>query len=253
MRGSKDSYQDKSPIHIVSAWANSNQLVLGQTKTSEKSNEITAIPELLKILDIEECIITIDAMGTQKKIAETIIEKRADYILALKGNQGYLKEDVQNTFLRQQPDFTDETVEKGHGRIETRKCEVINKLDFIDEKEQWAGLKSIARVTASRDINGKKTSEVRLYITSVESDAKNFNSFIRQHWGVENSLHWTMDVTFREDAQRKRNGHAASNYALVEKIALNLLKAEESKKMSIKSKRLVAAWDNEFLLEVLRI
>jgi len=254
MRGSKDSFHEKSPIHIVSAWANSNQLVLGQVRTNEKSNEITAIPELLNILDIEGCIITIDAMGTQKKIAETIIDKQADYILALKGNQGYLKEDVQNTFVRQrEPDSTDETVEKGHGRIETRKCEVINKLDFLDEKEQWAGLKSIARVTASREINGKQTSEERLYISSVESDAKSFNSFIRQHWGVENSLHWTLDVTFREDAQRKRNGHAASNFALVEKIALNLLKAEGSKNISIKSKRLVAAWDNEFLLKVLRI
>lgn len=253
MRGSKDGYHDKSPIHIVSAWANSNQLVLGQTKTSEKSNEITAIPELLNMLDIEECIITIDAMGTQKKIAETIIDKQADYILALKGNQGYLKEEVQNTFLRQQPDSTDETVEKGHGRIETRKCEVINKLDFLDEKEQWAGLKSIARVTASREINGKQTSEERLYISSVVSDAKNFNTFIRQHWGVENSLHWTLDVTFREDDQRKRNGYAASNFALVEKIALNLLKSEESRNMSIKSKRLVAAWDHEFLLKVLRV
>jgi predicted transposase YbfD/YdcC len=253
MRGSKDSFHEKSPVHLVSAWANSNQLVLGQVKTSEKSNEITAIPELLNLLDIEGCIITIDAMGTQKKIAETIIDKQADYILALKGNQGYLKEDVQNTFLRQQPDSIDETVEKGHGRIETRKCEVINKLDFLDEKEQWAGLKSLARVTASREINGKKTSEERLYISSVESDAKSFNSFIRQHWGVENSLHWTLDVTFREDAQRKRNGHAASNYALVEKIALNLLKTEDSRNMSIKSKRLVAAWDNEFLLKILRM
>ena len=253
MRGSRDSYHDKSAIHIVSAWANSNQLVLGQIKTSEKSNEITAIPELLNILDIEGCIITIDAMGTQKKIAETIIDKQADYILALKGNQEYLKEDVQNTFLRQQPDSADETVEKGHGRIETRKCEVINKLDFLDEKEQWAQLKSLARVTASREINGKKTSEIRLYISSVEADAQSFNSFIRQHWGVENPLHWTLDVTFREDAQRKRNGQAANNFALVEKIALNLLKAEESKNMSIKNKRLVAAWDNEFLLKVLRI
>ena len=253
MRGSKDSYHDQSAIHIVSAWANSNQLVLGQVKTNEKSNEITAIPELLNMLDIEGCIITIDAMGTQKKIAETIIEKQADYILALKGNQGYLKEDVQNTFLRQQPDSTNETVEKGHGRIETRKCEVINKLDFLDEKEQWAGLRSLARVTATREIHDKKSSEVRLYISSVESDAKSFNSFIRQHWGVENSLHWTLDVTFREDAQRKRNGHAANNFALVEKIALNLLKTEDSKNMSIKSKRLVAAWDNKFLLKILRI
>ena len=253
MRGSKDSYHEKSAIHIVSAWANSNQLVLGQVKTDEKSNEITAIPELLDMLDIEECIVTIDAMGTQKKIAETIIDKQADYIFALKGNQGYLKEDVQNTFIRQQPDSTDETVDKGHGRLETRKCEVINKLDFLDEKEQWTGLKSLARITAKRETNGKETSEIRLYISSVEADAKSFNSFIRQHWGVENSLHWTLDVTFREDAQRKRNGHAANNFALVEKIALNLLKTEDSKNISVKSKRLLAAWDNEFLLKVLRI
>ncbi len=253
MRGSKESYHDQLAIHIVSAWANSNQLVLGQVKTNEKSNEITAIPELLNMLDIEGCIITIDAMGTQKKIAETIIDKQADYILALKGNQGYLKEDVQNTFIRQQPDSTDETVEKGHGRIETRKCEVINKLDFLDEKEQWASLKSLARVTAIREINGKESSEKRLYISSVEADAKSFNLFIRQHWGVENSLHWTLDVTFREDAQRKRNGHAANNFALVEKIALNLLKTEGSKNMSIKNKRLVAAWDNQFLLKILQI
>ncbi|MDA3821617.1 MAG: ISAs1 family transposase [Bacteroidales bacterium] len=253
MRGSKDSYHDKLPIHIVSAWANSNQLVLGQVKTNEKSNEITAIPELLNILDIEGCIISIDAMGTQKKIAETIIDKQADYILALKANQGYLAEGVQNTFIRQQSDSTDETVEKGHGRLETRKCEVINKLDFLDEKEQWVGLKSIVRVTATREINDKKSSEIRLYISSVVADAKSFNSFIRQHWGVENSLHWTLDVTFREDAQRKRNGHAANNFALVEKIALNLLKMEQSKNMSIKSKRLVAAWDNKFLLKVLNI
>ena len=253
MRGSKDSYHEKSAIHIVSAWANSNQLVLGQVKTDEKSNEITAIPELLDMLDIEECIVTIDAMGTQKKIAETIIDKQADYIFALKGNQGYLKEDVQNTFIRQQPDSTDETVDKGHGRLETRKCEVINKLDFLDEKEQWTGLKSLARITAKRETNGKETSEIRLYISSVEADAKSFNSFIRQHWGVENSLHWTLDVTFREDAQRKRNGHAANNFALVGKIALNLLKTEDSKNISVKSKRLLAAWDNEFLLKVLRI
>ena len=253
IRGSKDSYHGDSAIHIVSAWANSNRLVLGQIKTNEKSDEITAIPKLLNILDIEGCIITIDAMGTQKKIAEKIIKEGADYILALKSNQPYLKENVDHTFLRQQPDSINETVEKGHGRIETRKCEVIDKLDFLDEKENWTGLKSLIRITANREINGKNTSETRLYISSIEADAKNFNSFIRQHWGVENSLHWTLDVTFREDAQRKRNGQAANNFALVQKIALNLLRKEETKKMSIKNKRLVAAWDNDFLLKILRI
>lgn len=253
IRGSKDSYHDKSAIHLVNAWANSNGLVLGQVKTDEKSTEVTAIPELLKILDIEGCIVTIDAQGTQKQIAETIIEKQADYILALKGNQRYLKDDVESTFLRQQPDSIDETLEKGHGRIETRKCEVINKIDFLDQKEQWAGLKNLARITAQREIRDTGTTEVRLYISSVEADAKEFNCYIRQHWAVENSLHWTLDVTFREDAQRKRNGKAAQNFALVKKIALNLLKKEESKRMSLKNKRLVAAWDNEFLFKILTI
>jgi predicted transposase YbfD/YdcC len=253
LRGSRDSYHGKLAIHTVNAWANSNGLVLGQVKTEEKSTEVTAIPELLKILDIEGCIVTIDAQGTQKKIAETIIEKQADYILALKGNQGYLKEDAESTFFRQQPDSVDETLEKGHGRIETRKCEVINKIDFLDQKEQWAGLKSLARITAQREIRDKTTTEVRLYISSVEANAKEFNSYIRQHWAVENSLHWTLDVTFREDAQRKRNGKAGNNFALIQKIALNLLKKEESKQMSLKNKRLVAAWDDKFLLKILRI
>jgi len=253
LRGSRDSYHGKSAIHTVNAWANSNGLVLGQFKTAEKSSEITAIPELLKILDIEGCIITIDAMGTQKKIAETIVDQEADYILAVKENQGYLKENVESAFLRQKPDSVDETVEKGHGRIETRQCEMINTLDFIDQKEQWAGLKSLVRITAQREIRDTKTIEVRLYISSVEADAKDFNSYIRQHWAVENSLHWTLDVTFREDAQRKRNGKAGNNFALIQKIALNLLKKEESKRMSLKNKRLVAAWDDKFLLKILRI
>ena len=146
LRGSKDGYHDKSAIHTVNAWANSNGLVLGQIKTDEKSTEITAFPEILNILDIEGCIITIDAQGTQRKIAEKIIEEKADYILALKENQSYLKEDVESTFLRQRPDSVDETVEKGHGRLETRKCEVINKIDFLDQKEQWAGLRSLLAI-----------------------------------------------------------------------------------------------------------
>ena len=243
LRGSRDGYHEKSAIHTVNAWANSNGLVLGQVKTKEKSTEITAIPELLSILDIEGCIVTIDAMGTQKKIAEKIIEEKADYILALKENQAYLKEDVESTFLRQKPDSVDETVEKGHGRLETRKCEVINTLDFLDQKEEWSGLNTLARITAPREIKGAKTTEVRLYISSVDAEAKEFNAYIRQHRAVENSLHWTLDMTFREDAQRKRKGMAANNFALIQKITLNLLRKEESKNMSLKNKRLVAAWE----------
>jgi len=253
LRGSRDGYHEKSAIHTVNAWANSNGLVLGQVKTKEKSTEITAIPELLSILDIEGCIVTIDAMGTQKNIAEKIIEEKADYILALKENQAYLKEDVESTFLRQKPDSVDETVEKGHGRLETRKCEVINTLDFLDQKKEWSGLNTLARITAQREIKGVKTTDVRFYISSVDAEAKEFNAYIRQHWAVENSLHWILDMTFREDAQRKRKGMAANNFALIQKITLNLLRKEESKNMSLKNKRLVAAWDDQFLLKILTI
>lgn len=253
LRGSRDSFHEKSAIHTVNAWANSNGLVLGQVKTKEKSTEITAIPELLSILNIEGCIVTIDAMGTQQNIAKKIIEEKADYILALKENQAYLKEDVESTFLRQKPDSADETVEKGHGRLETRKCEVINTLDFLDQKEEWSGLNTLVRITAQREIKGAKTTEIRLYISSVDAEAKEFNAYIRQHWAVENSLHWTLDMTFREDAQRKRKGMAANNFALIQKITLNLLRKEESKNMSLKNKRLVAAWDDQFLLKILTI
>lgn len=252
-RGSKDSFHDKSPIHIVSAWANSNQLVLGQRKIDKKSNEITAIPLLLEMLNLEGCIVTIDAMGTQKDIAKTIVDQKADYILALKGNQEGLMEGVEHLFSRQRADSENTITEKGHGRIETRHCQVISNLTFLDEKEQWENLNSLIRVNAQRDINGKVTNETRLYISSIKESAENFNSFIRQHWGIENSLHWVLDVTFNEDRQRKRNGMAAQNFALVQKIALNLLKSEESNKVSIKNKRLKAAWDNDFLLKILKI
>jgi len=252
-RGSKDSFHKQSPIHIVSAWANSNQLILGQRRTDTKSNEITAIPLLLEMLDLEGCIVTIDAMGTQKEIASTIIEQKANYILALKGNQSGLKEQVEHLFSRQEPDNKDTSVEKGHGRIETRHCQVITNLTFLDDKEQWENLTSLIRVDAQRDINGKVSTETRLYISSIKDNAKNFNSFIRQHWGIENSLHWVLDMTFNEDHQRKRNGMAAQNFTLVQKIALNLLKSEESNKVSLKNKRLKAAWDNDFLLKILKI
>jgi len=252
-RGSKDTFHEKSPIHIVSAWANSNQLVLGQRKVDTKSNEITAIPLLLEMLDIEGCIITIDAMGTQKEIAKTIVDNKADYILALKGNQGNLNEEVAHIFSRQNPDSENTTIEKGHGRIETRNCQVINNLTFLDDKDKWENLTSIIKIESQREIRGKITNETRLYISSLKENAENFNTCIRQHWGIENSLHWTLDVTFNEDQQRKRNGMAAQNFAIVQKIVLNLLKTENSQKASLKNKRLKAGWDNDFLLKILKI
>jgi len=253
VRGSKDSFHSKSPIHIVSAWASQNALVLGQRKVDGKSNEITAIPELLDMLELKGCIVTIDAMGTQKHIAQTIIDNKADYILALKGNQSYLKQDAESLCKRMNPDSQNETLDKGHGRIETRTCKVYNKIQMLEDVEKWPGFKSVVQITAQREIKDKTTTETRLYISSLNHDAKAFNGYIRQHWGVENNLHLILDMTFREDEQRKRNKHAAQNFAIIRKIALNLLKKEDSNKLSLKTKRLKAGWDNKFLIKILQI
>ena len=253
IRGSKDTYHKKSPIHLVSMWSNANGLTLGQRKVDGKTNEITVIPELLKMLNIEGCIVTIDAMGTQRNIAEAIIKQQADYILALKGNHGYLREDVMAFCNRAHPNSTNQTIEKAHGRIESRTCQVFNRIDMIENKDDWKNLRSIIRIDAIRKIAEKQTSETRYYISSLNAEAADFNKFIRQHWGIENSLHWTLDMVFREDEQRKRNGFAAENFAIVRKIALNLLKKENSKNMSLVTKRLKAAWDINFLLKILKI
>jgi len=253
VRGSKDSFHNKSPIHIVSAWANQNSLVLGQRKVDGKSNEITAIPELLDMLEVKGCIVTIDAMGTQRSIAQKIIDNGADYILALKGNHSYLKQDVESLCKRSKPDYENETVEKGHGRIETRRCEVYNRIDLLEDVDKWSSLKSVIKITAERETRHKHTSETRLYISSLNNNAQECNKYIRQHWGVENNLHWVLDMTFREDEQRKRIKYAAQNFAVIRKIALNLLKQEDSKKLSLKTKRLKAGWDNRFLMKILKI
>lgn len=252
IRGSKDSFHEKSPIYMVSAWASENQLVLGQLKVNEKSNEITAIPLLLDLLDIEGSIITIDAIGTQTKIAEKIIDNKADYILSLKGNQKELLSQVESCFNRQKPDSMNEITEKGHGRIETRKCEIITNLGFVDSREHWKGLKTIVKITAHRHTSKKTETETRFYISSVLENASCFNSFIRQHWGIENRLHWTLDMVFDEDRQRKRTQNSAQNFSFIRKIALNLLKQDTSKG-SLVSKRLKAGWDDRFLLHLLKI
>ena len=251
VRGSKDSFHQSKAIHLVNAWACSNELVLGQLKVDGKSNEITAIPVLLDLLDIEGCIITLDAMGTQRDIASKIIENRADYILALKGNQGNLEEEVESIFKVQKIEDEYIDIEKNRGRIETRKCQIIRDLQFLDKKEDWRALKSIIKITSIREIGDKKTTEIRLYISSLDHSAKNMNHYIRSHWAIENSLHWTLDMTFNEDRQRKRDKNSAENFAQAQKIALNLIKMENSTKMSIKTKRLKAAWDNKYLLKLL--
>jgi len=252
VRGSRDSFHEQNPIHLVSAWASENQLVLGQLQVATKNNEITAIPLLLDLLDIQGSIISIDAMGTQKNIASQIVANRADYILALKSNQEELYEQVKGRFEQQRPDSSAITHDKGHGRIEIRQCEVINRLEFIDNAQEWKNLQSIIRITSSREIKGKKTQEQRFYISSLLDSAENFNHFIRAHWGIENKLHWTLDMVFTEDRQRKRAQNAATNFSYIRKIALNTLKKDPSKG-SLVTKRLRAGWDNNFLLSLFNL
>jgi predicted transposase YbfD/YdcC len=255
IRGAK-MHGKKSPIHMVSAWACENNLVLGQVKTEEKSNEITAIPKLLDILDVSGNIISIDAMGTQKEIAKKIIKKEADYVLAVKENQSQLLEDIQDEFRFYKPSSLNITHDVDHGRIETRVCSVISDFQFIKNDNDWKNLTSIIKVESTREFkNSNKETEksIRYYISSADENAKKFQSIIRSHWAIENKLHWSLDVAFNEDASRKRAGNAAQNYSVLLKIALNLLKNEKTEKQGIKGKRLKAAWNNQYLLKLLNI
>lgn len=244
---------------MVSAWATENNLVLAQVKVDENSNEITAIPKLLAVLDLKGCIITIDAMGTQKKIAETIIAKEADYILSLKGNQGNICEDVQQLFdwaLKNNFENIDhqswKTIEKGHGRIEIRRYWLMSEVKYLMDSEKWRGLKSIGVVESERRIKGKETTiERRYYLTSLEQGVKQFAQGIRSHWGIENQLHWCLDVAFKEDDSRMRQGHSAENMALIRHLVLNLLNKETEYERGKKAQRLKAAWDDEYLLKIL--
>lgn len=251
IRGSRDK-NAKSFVHMVSAWANTNHLVLGQIKVGEKSNEITAIPKLLEVLELKGCIITIDAMGCQTEIADKIIEKGADYILAVKGNQGLLEEGIIDTIRFKNPvDEYDET-DFGHGRIEQRKCSVYNDLTLIDNASKWRNLKTIIKVESLRiiKVTGKEERETRHYISSAEPKATKIAHGVRGHWGVENSLHWILDVSFGEDKSMKHNQNAIENFSIINRIALNLVK-KETKKRSVKGKRLDAGWDNDYLLKIL--
>ena len=249
-------------IHQVSAWSCEHQLVLGQVKTDDKSNEITAIPELLALLDIEGATITIDAMGTQKAIAEQIIDQKGDYLLALKGNQGNLCESVSDYFahlatpagqlLRQSAD-TYESVSKGHGRLEIRRCSVVRSLDWLEERSEWKALRSVVSVESYREIlaTGEHSTENRYYISSLTESAQTIEHKIRQHWEVENKLHWVLDVSFGEDASSIHDENAVQNFSLLRKIALILLKRDDSKG-SIKGKRKKAGWNNEFILDIIQ-
>lgn len=248
------SQDRKSLVHMVSAWASINNIVLGQLKVDDKSNEITAIPSLLEFLALKGCIVTIDAMGCQKAIASAIIAKEADYILALKGNQGELYQQVQESFRFTQANQVAQQTDLGHGRVEKRVCSVIDDLSMIDQREQWKGLQSIVKIDAERFIKstGETQQETRYYISSLKADAGQLNEKIRDHWKIENSLHWVLDVAFHEDQSQKRAGNAAQNFSVINRIALNLLKSD-IRKGSIKGKRLKAAWNDKYLEHVLRI
>lgn len=242
-------------VHMVSAWANSNNLVLGQRKVEEKSNEITAIPKLLAALELSRTVVTIDAMGCQKNIAQQILGKQADYILAVKENQGHLLEGVRDSFQMLPADAVAEQIDCGHGRVERRTCAVLADLSLLEQAGEWAGLRGLVRIQAERyhKATGITERETRYYITSLPPDAVRLNQAVRQHWGIENKLHWTLDVSFGEDLDRKRQQHAAQNFSLLKRIALNLLRQDKTSKLGIHGKRLKAGWDHPYLLKVLGI
>jgi predicted transposase YbfD/YdcC len=251
LRRSMDAASNKAAIYMVSAWASSNQLVLGQQRVDDKSNEITAIPKLLMQLDIAGAVVTLDAMGCQTKVANEIIERDADYMLSLKGNQGLLHKDVALFFESKQttPEVGFESVDGGHGRIEKRSVRASSDIDWLKERHPtWRGLRSIVAVTAERECNGKVSEETRYFICSLDAEnPKRLGQIVRAHWGIENKLHWVLDYAFDEDSQRTRKGNSAANMAVIRHIALNLIKTDKASKIGIKNRRLKAGWDNDYM------
>jgi predicted transposase YbfD/YdcC len=244
-----------SKLHIVSAFCARNEISLGQIKVNDKSNEITAIPDLLDLIAVKGCIVTIDAMGCQKKIAEKIIEKKADYILMVKENQSNLKEQIEKVFNIQKPEMIDVEEDLGHGRIEKRTCEIITKLEFLDDKEDWKSLKSIIKIKSER--TNKKTNvyscEIRFYISSIAENAKLINNSIRSHWAIENNLHWTLDVVMKEDGQLNYTGNAPENMNMMRKVGLGMLVQEKTVKESKNIKMVKALLSDTYRELILKV
>lgn len=251
IRGSKGL--KASAAHVVSAWSGKNQVSLGQLRMDDKSNESKAIPELLRILFIEGCIVTIDAAGCYTEVVAAIVDKKADYVICAKGNQPDLLTAIEQSFALKPCADTWEDTDADHGRITTRTCSVIADLGLIPQQEKWPGLRTMARVDSEvyHKVNGRTSTMTRYFITSLAADAKLIGMAARGHWSIENGLHWQLDVSFREDASRKRKDNAAVNFSTLTKMTLTLLKRDISTKVGIKSKRLKAGWDNDYLLKIL--
>lgn len=263
LRRSHDRSCGKKALMMVSAWATANGVVLGQLKVNAKSNEMKVIPELLKLLDVTGCIVTLDGLNCQTKIASQIKAQNADYILAVKENQGKLYDDVKDLFagclaenFLQVPHGYHRTVNKGHGRIEIRECWTLSAseyLDYVRERQQWSGLQTVVMVRAERRLQGKRTTAIRYYISSLAHTARRLLASVRKHWSIENSLHWILDIAFREDESRMRKLNSPENFAMVRHVAHILLKQEQTEKVGIQAKRMKAAWDRDYLLQVLAV
>ncbi len=258
IRRSLDAASGKGPLHLVNAWASDAGVALGQLATATKSNEITAIPELLKLLDVRGCIVTTDAMGCQKAIAECIVKQEADYALQLKDNHptarteaaSYFAPEIGNTLVKSEATYL-ETTDGDHGRIEVRRYWLSTDIGWFEDSGAWPGLRAFGMVEAERTVGDGKTTVHRRYYSTTTEDVRRFAHAVRSHWGVENSLHWVLDMAFDEDHCRIRSGNAAENFAIMRQVALNLLKQEKVEKVGIKTKRKMCGWDHNYLLTVL--